>query len=110
MILRPPEFGNHFRLVTNTRIHRTMDQNLRVLQGNAPIWESFFARYTALNIDQVNAFKAWVSQSFGRQVSFKDFENRTWTGVITSQNIPIFQGRPGCNYSTEFDFEGQVTL
>lgn len=107
-MLRPPDFGNRFKLVLNTRMNRTMAGNLDSLKGNAPTWQGFFASYSALSLAQITEFRNWVFASFGRQVTFKDFEGRTWTGIITSPNIPIIGGRGECNYQVEFEFEGTV--
>lgn len=107
--LRDPDFGNSFKFVPNTRIHRTMDNDLRTLQGNAPTWEGFTCHFTALNQEQIDTFKAWIYATFGTIVKFIDFEGRTWTGIVVSQSIPIFNGIGQCNYQTEFEFEGQVS-
>ena len=108
LLLRPPDFGNTFKFVANTRIHRTMNGDLRMLQGNAATWEGFTVHFRALSLIQINSFRDFINQTFGHQITLLDFENRRWTGMIVSPSIPIFKGRAGCNFSTEFEFEGQV--
>lgn len=105
-LLRPPDFGNTFKFVPNTRTHRTMDNDLRVLQGNAPVWQGWFSRFSALSLAQITAFIAYVNANFGRQIELIDFEKRNWVGIIVSKSIPILHGKGQCRYQTEFEFEG----
>lgn len=107
-LLRPPDFGNRFRFIPNTRFHRTLSGELRMLQGDAPIWQGFFGHHSALTQQQVTDFRNWVITNFGRQTQLIDFENRLWTGIIVSPSIPIFSGRDACSFQTEFEFEGSV--
>lgn len=107
VLLRDPEFGNTYGLVSNTRIHRTLNGSLRTLQGNAPVWQRYDVHFKALSLDEITKFITYLESTFGNVVTLVDFEGRSWTGMIVSPSIPIFTGRAGCNYSTEFDFEGQ---
>lgn len=88
-----------------------MNGDLRTYQGTIPTWEGFTVKFSALSKAQIDAFVAYVSSAAGQKVTLVDFENRTWTGIITSKTIVVRKvGRAtDCKYETGFEFEGQVS-
>lgn len=118
--MRNPEFGNKFKLVRNTKVHRTFGGNLHTFQAGAPMWEGFSVSFKALSLTEMTTLRDWIIQNVAQIVTLTDFEGRIWTGIIVSDDINILNGKNllhpalphtplGCNYEISFDFEGQVT-
>lgn len=110
--MRNPNFGNKFKFVPNTRIHRNLSGELRTYQGAVPTWEGFEVSYEAFSLADITTLTNFFIASVGEIITLEDFESRLWTGVITSQQIIITEGRnenDQCNWQTNFAFEGQVT-
>ncbi len=107
--LRSPEFGNSFKFVPNVIQHRNLSGDLRTYQGNRPKWQGFSVRFIALTEAKIQEFKNYVISTRGQVVVIEDFEQRQWTGIITTPVLEILNGRDDCNFSTTFEFEGSVT-
>lgn len=110
--LRSPEFGNTWRMVPNSILHRNLSGEL--LPGRIPekpIPEGFSVTIKALNYDQLERFKAFMIATAGQEISMTDFEGRDWVGVITSPQLEItkYALAKDCVYQIKFDFEGSVS-
>jgi hypothetical protein len=107
MILRNPEFGNSFTVDTNTEIRRSVEGSLIVTRSsNWPITESFTVTIRALNLQQRDLLKSFYRNTAGQEIQLVDHENRTWNGMIVTNNPKITTNEDGCNYESSFTFEG----
>jgi hypothetical protein len=103
--VRRPSFGNVFRLHHNIVRHRTVDGDIRTLEGNDH--ESFSVQFDAIKKADADAFKAFFIASAGEEIVIRDHEHRSWEGLITSNELRIIKGNnPDCQISFGFDFLG----
>lgn len=110
MLLRTPDFGTVFEVELGIVEARNLSgELLQYKNPERPSFERFRVAFSALSLDQIQAFKQFVRQVQGEEIQLIDSENRLWTGILLDDSITIRRGRGSCNYSCSFSFEGQVT-
>lgn len=106
--LKRPGLGNlnaeHYRRVLNRS--RSLDLKLNSPQG----WPKYtFLRYnfTNLSITMRDSLLLFMSDTLGKEIGLRDFESRTWRGLIVNPDAQMFQVNR-CHYAITLDFEVQL--
>lgn len=107
MKLRSPEFGNTFVIDTNCIVTQSMDGSTIFIHDEAwPQIDRFKVHYKALSRDQANILIDFFIATAGQEIEFTDHEERVWLGIISTPQPELRQYGRGCQWETEFDFEG----
>lgn len=109
--LRIPEFANSdsIELARINRNSRAGD----LLVGRDPQWpktEILKMRFKEMSQQQAKDYLAFISLTLGKDVTFVDYENVTWTGIILNPDAQVTQetqNNSGCGgFATELVFQG----
>ncbi|REJ65624.1 MAG: hypothetical protein DWQ31_16930 [Planctomycetota bacterium] len=106
--LRGPEFNNRDRL-SFQRINRETRGGTLVIFAD-PQWpkiQQLQLEFAGLTEDDAQALLAFIQASLGKEVGLRDWENRTWKGVILSTQEPIIRDGKK-KISTALDIEGAL--
>jgi hypothetical protein len=107
--LRSPDFGNSLKLEP-TRINRkNRGGDIIIAQDpNWPIVRILTMKFSFQNQDEVNRLLQFLEYSLGQIITLLDFEERTWTGIITTPSGKVSQpAREG--FSAELEFQGSLS-
>lgn len=109
LTLRSPVFDNVQRLEFNRINRRTRGHDLVIFRD--PVWpksEILIMTFTALSQDQVWSLLSFMKQTIGQDITLIDFENTTWTGVITTPTNEVAQEGRDCRFTASFEFQGTM--
>lgn len=106
--LKRPNLGNidgiHFRKVLNRS--RALDLKLHRPQS-WPKYHLLRYNFTNLSISMRDDLLTFMTNTLGQEIGLRDFESRTWRGLIVNPDAQLFQVNR-CHYAITLDFE--VTL
>jgi len=106
--LKRPNLGNiranHYRKVLNTS--RALDLKLHRPQS-WPKYTILRYNFTNLSITMRDDLFAFLQASLGQEIGLRDFESRTWRGIITNPDAQLFQINR-CHFGITLDFEVQL--
>jgi hypothetical protein len=74
-----------------------------------PDWpkiDRFKVHFSALSRSQVDTLISFFIGTAGQEIEYIDTESRTWLGIITTPEPRLRQYGRGCQWETEFEFEG----
>lgn len=110
IILRGPEFGNRDRLKF-TRVNRESRGGTLVVYAD-PIWpqvETMLVEFYGLYETESQSIIDFIVLSLGKEIEIRDWENRSWIGVITNPNTPIIRNSKNNNTLTlELDIQSAL--
>lgn len=105
VLLPSPDFGNTEELNFDRINRRTRGGDLIVYRD--PEWTHTITlklKFSYMTQLKVNAILSFYTATLGKAITLRDWENFSWTGVITS---PPKISQPGPNnYVAEFQFTG----
>jgi hypothetical protein len=109
MLLRNPEFGNVYVTDTNVFVNKTADgESLVIVASGWPIVKKMAVRFAVLTEDEAATMLLFYEAVCGQLITIIDHESQIWEGFIVTENPGVSQDGQGCNYSTEFEFEGNI--
>jgi hypothetical protein len=107
MLLRSPEFGNTFTLDTNAIVTKSMDGNtVFIYDPSWPKIDRFKIQFKALSRQQIDTLIQFFIGTAGQEILYTDHEDRDWLGMVITESPTVRQYGRGCQWETEFEFEG----
>lgn len=107
MILRSPEFGNIFAVDTNTIVTKSMDgSTIFITDPSWPKVDRLKIHFKALSRPQIDIMIQFFIGTAGQEIEYIDHEERTWLGIVITEEPIMRQYGRGCKWETEFEFEG----
>jgi hypothetical protein len=108
--LRQPEFGNSHTLDTNTLIDRLRKGSLRIYKDSSwPNVEVMTFELTQLTDTEMSNLFSFLDVSKGQEIELRDWEGRTWDGVISDSDITDVTVRSrSCSRSVALRFMGSL--
>lgn len=106
--LRNPDFGNQDRLSFD-RINRETRGGTLIMfvDPDWPKQTTLNVTINALRKTQVDSLLSLLHQSVGKEVGYRDHENRQWRGIIiTPEAVVTQEGKD--QYRVTFEFEGAL--
>lgn len=71
-----------------------------------PKYDTIHYVIEALSEDQRDDFLTFIDSTLGLEITLLDYNDKSWIGVITNPTTSALL--PGCGYTVEFDFEGDI--
>jgi len=110
LVLRGPEFGNRDSLKF-VRINRESRGGTLTIYAD-PIWpqvQTILVEFYGLYETESQLALDFIKESLGKEIELRDWEGRSWKGVITNPDTPIIRNSKNNNtLSLELDIQSSV--
>lgn len=104
--LRAPEFGNTLDLDSSTVVRHTRGGQYSIVQPGWPVLRTMRLTFVGLSNAVRDALTAFLSNTSGKQVTYRDHEGVTWTGVILDGAMDWRSGKGDCTNEISLTFRG----
>lgn len=109
LTLRNPELNNSESLNFTRRESAIKGGELSIdNEVTGVVYEKLMYTFEALSATDKNNFLAFINATVGKHVKLVDYLSREFHGVITSPQPIITCEGPGCQYTAELTFEGEL--
>lgn len=106
VVLHPPEFGNVDSLDTQALIRKNQGGEYDIARPSEWVnFKTFKLEWVGLKDDKVVELLDFLSQTSGLEVTFRDHQNLSWLGVITTPVDDVVRGRGDCTNEVSLDFQ-----
>jgi len=106
--MRAPNLGNKDRLSFNRILRETRGGTLIVFAD--PIWpkiQTLVLTFSGLRNAQTRQLLAFLDAHLGEEIGLRDWEGRTWKGIIATPTDPVVQDGKE-SYTASMEFEGEL--
>lgn len=109
VLFRTPKAGN----TENLQQVRFFDESrggevLNFQRPDAPEQQRLVLNFEELTQSQVNDMLDFIDASLGQEIGYRDYESRTWKGIITNPEAEFTQVGPNCRFTANIEFVGEL--